>query len=759
MVSTAKIPTLLSASLEQDNNAHASRQLVTISHYDSQYRPRLTRTLENPAAGYPCSDEGAGIKVETRYRSGGGYARTLVSNPFRAVVSGQAGGESTMGWTLYLKDAAGRDFKTQWFSGAAAPDIWGGIPSKTGEAMWAYDGRKTTGTDAADKVRRLYLDPLGRLGSVEEQNGASIYLTSYGWDARDNLISVNQGAQARTFQYDSLSRLTASVSPEQGGNARKQITGRTYNAGTPSVTYGYDASGVPFSKGRLTSVSSTVSSTAITGYDKAGRITSSQQTTAGATYPFAYTWYRNDSLGSITYPSGKTVFYPRDGAGRTAAVTRPGIDYVWNANYAPHGSIASLQRGIFFFDTWTFNGRLQPTDIRVGSQAGGTNWMHLVYTYGMWPDKNNGNLRAQQIFPQGVTQVYDYDGLNRINLFQEGSGTQSYDYDQHGNWWVSQNYGMVLHPRTPVNQNWYNAANNRLAFEGYDAAGNQTTFSPYTLSYDAENRIMSATSSQNGSASYAYDGEGRRVTRIVCSGSAPCTDFSPNAARTTFVYDAMGNLAVENNASDPAAQGQTQSVLTDALGSTRLTVNIWSGYQKRFDYTPFGEYLTISGRGEWYGYLRPDEDIQFTGQQRDAETGLDYFGARYYSGAQGRWTSPDPINITWDRLGNPGNTLNKYVYAANNPLKFTDSDGQDITLFYKPSAASGDFDDFGHAFLAAYDQSKNQVDFLDYYPAERLEPQGLELVGPSAVNTGTFNERRSGYASLTIQTTPGSQGR
>ena len=74
---------------------------------------------------------------------------------------------------------------------------------------------------------------------------------------------------------------------------------------------------------------------------------------------------------------------------------------------------------------------------------------------------------------------------------------------------------------------------------------------------------------------------------------------------------------------------------------------------------------------------------EFTERRR--ETGLDYFGARYFSGAQGRWTSPDLINLTWDRLGNPSNTLNKYVYAANNPLKYMDPDGQDVTLFYRPS--------------------------------------------------------------------------
>ena len=79
-----------------------------------------------------------------------------------------------------------------------------------------------------------------------------------------------------------------------------------------------------------------------------------------------------------------------------------------------------------------------------------------------------------------------------------------------------------------------------------------------------------------------------------------------------------------------------------------------------------------------------------------AETGLDYFGARYFSGAQGRFTSPDVINLTSARLLNPSNTLNKYVYAANNPLKYVDPDGLDITLYYRPP--SGAPMDFGQSF-------------------------------------------------------------
>jgi RHS repeat-associated protein len=61
-----------------------------------------------------------------------------------------------------------------------------------------------------------------------------------------------------------------------------------------------------------------------------------------------------------------------------------------------------------------------------------------------------------------------------------------------------------------------------------------------------------------------------------------------------------------------------------------------------------------------------------TGKERDAETGLDYFGARYFSGAQGRFTSPDPG--PWELL-NP-QSYNAYTYALNNPLRYGDDEGE-----------------------------------------------------------------------------------
>jgi RHS repeat-associated protein len=67
-----------------------------------------------------------------------------------------------------------------------------------------------------------------------------------------------------------------------------------------------------------------------------------------------------------------------------------------------------------------------------------------------------------------------------------------------------------------------------------------------------------------------------------------------------------------------------------------------------------------------------------SGKERDAETGLDYFGARYYSGAQGRFTSSDPGNAGAS-LDDP-QSWNAYAYSHNNPLNYTDPTGMEYRV-------------------------------------------------------------------------------
>jgi RHS repeat-associated protein len=94
------------------------------------------------------------------------------------------------------------------------------------------------------------------------------------------------------------------------------------------------------------------------------------------------------------------------------------------------------------------------------------------------------------------------------------------------------------------------------------------------------------------------------------------------------------------------------------LGSTGVKSNTASGLQFR---------LRQNGIGS-----------RSSGKERDAETGLDFFLARYYSGAQGRFMSSDPLYIDLRRLGDP-QQLNNYAYVRNNPLKFIDPTGLYLT--------------------------------------------------------------------------------
>ena len=111
--------------------------------------------------------------------------------------------------------------------------------------------------------------------------------------------------------------------------------------------------------------------------------------------------------------------------------------------------------------------------------------------------------------------------------------------------------------------------------------------------------------------------------------------------------------------------------------------------QRRYDYLPSGEEIptglggsttalgyqltTNNQNTETTGQYGDGFNPKFTGQMRDYESGLDYFNARYYSPAQGRFISPDPGNAGGD-LKNP-QTWNGYAFVANNPTTLTDPSG------------------------------------------------------------------------------------
>jgi len=95
----------------------------------------------------------------------------------------------------------------------------------------------------------------------------------------------------------------------------------------------------------------------------------------------------------------------------------------------------------------------------------------------------------------------------------------------------------------------------------------------------------------------------------------------------------------------------------------------------RHDYLPFGEETGagVGSRTAPMGYGAMDSTRQrFTSKERDQESGLDYFLARYYSSAQGRFTGVDPAN----GYASVPQDWNRYSYTLNNPFKYTDPSGE-----------------------------------------------------------------------------------
>lgn len=92
---------------------------------------------------------------------------------------------------------------------------------------------------------------------------------------------------------------------------------------------------------------------------------------------------------------------------------------------------------------------------------------------------------------------------------------------------------------------------------------------------------------------------------------------------------------------------------TDAVGSARMTTNGDGTVVERYDYPPFGEPFNVP--------TSPDTR-QFAGKERDAETGLDYFGARYYSSQTGRFTTVDPV-LDVDQARDDPQRWNRYAYS------------------------------------------------------------------------------------------------
>jgi RHS repeat-associated protein len=266
------------------------------------------------------------------------------------------------------------------------------------------------------------------------------------------------------------------------------------------------------------------------------------------------------------------------------------------------------------------------------------------------------------------TLVNGYDDFNRLLLARSGTNTYSYSYDRYGNRWQQLlNGSCTAGTASCLTFDANNHESNGLL--SYDAAGNVISDNMHFYSYDAESRLINVDS--GGTASYIYDANGRRVRKTVAGLHYDYLyDLSAHVITVFTGGWARGEVYLGNRHLATYVNDTTYFVHADWLGTERARTTVAGAIYETCTSLPFGDNLQCS--------TTDPSPLHFTGKERDSESGLDNFGARYNSSSFGRFTSPDEPFYR-GRLDN-AQELNLYSYALNNPVSKVDPDGHDVII-------------------------------------------------------------------------------
>jgi RHS repeat-associated protein len=528
-------------SLTQTIVATPNPSIVSTAQYDGLGRISQTQLTSDP--------EGADITDTTYDALGRVYS---VSNPYRSGTF-----SPTDGTTYHTYDAVGRETTLTRQEGNTVQTDYSAFPT-------------VVVTDETGRKRQSTTDALGRLTQVVEPNPSSGSLTSgsyptyYSYDALGNLTYVNQvgdgsAPRARSFSYDSLSRLLSAYNPESGStsysydadsnlinktdaraivttlsyDALHRLLGRSYSDGmTPPDTYVYDESSIwgvypqnPI--GRLTHNATSGAGGTIFSYDAMGRIATEWPCTPSicgyGSYPFSVGYDLAGQMTSLIYPGGRKITEGYSSAGHLLNINFDSmnggpVNYAYftayqnssNPGYHPGGQLRVSYTGNNVWSSEDYNSRLQPTAFSSQSSISGTPYYvnrHYSYSESTFSNHNSGNVASISDWLNGAhNQSYSYDFLSRISAGSQGDGAfnQTFSPDPWGN--LKQFGTAAFAPNF--------GANNRISQAGYnyDAAGNLLSDTFHSYGYDGASRIASV---DGGGTTYLYDASGERIRKNV----------------------------------------------------------------------------------------------------------------------------------------------------------------------------------------------------------------------------------------------------
>jgi len=514
--------------------------------------------------------------------------------------------------------------------------------------------RVTNTTDADHKTTSFEYDALSRMTALVDALGQRY---RFNYDAVGQLKHIRRGAAVMSFTYDAV------------GNRRHRTD---YNGAL--TTYDYDA------LNRLKTVDYPDATVVAYTYDKLSRLQTA--TNKNGTVNFDYN--KMNRLTGVTDVFGQLLGYNYDNNGNR---TKLNINNTLIETYRYDAvnrltKILDATGAAFTFDYDATNGLTQkkaPNGVKTTYQYDGLDRLtRMLDTKGATTVADhqyqfNAASQITQIAEPTNAGNYSYDALDRLTAAAYTNALQtseSYTYDSVGNRTsshLSPSYGYQ-----PFNR----LAGTSSASYTYDTNGNliSKTDASGTVQYiwDFENRLTQVTLSNGSTVSYKYDALGRRIKRISSAGVS-----------TNFVYD--GQDVVKDLNSDGSTVDYinglgidqklrlTDSRLTatgplyflqDHLGSTTTLTNSLGNSVAQITYDSFGN--STGNSSTRYDY---------TGRERDTDTGLMYYRARWYDPQLGRFISEDPIGLAGG--------INQFGYVGNNPRNATDPSGlHEIDVHY-----------------------------------------------------------------------------
>jgi RHS repeat-associated protein len=605
-----------------------------------------------------------------------------LSNPYLA---------SPQYWTAVQYDALGRPVKRLLQDGQ--------------QQQYSYATTFVTTTDSSGKQSKFQFNGIRQIVATFEPNVTSgntlTIQTSYTYSVLDARAMITEGSQARSYAYDGMGRMTGETTPEAGTtsyqydgfdnkttrtDARGVITTYSYDGlnrrtqtsynvnttgvpATPTVTYSYGTNPSLNNNGRLLSITDGLGSETY-NYDILGRKTQTQRLFGTTSYTTGYAYNQNDSLTSITYPSGKVIQKNYDAIGRLAAVANGSTNYVSSIGYNGNFQITGFANANGVTANLSYSAdRGQLAGMTYTGTAGTI--LGLVYSYSQTGGNNGQVTSISDSIDSGRTVSYTYDALGRLSTAGTlGSANYSqwglsFTYDRYGN----RTNQTVTAGTVPSNSVVVNPATNRITTSGYsyDADGDMTSDGSNSLTYDAENRVVSSSGSA-GSGTYGYDGNGVRVQK------------TSSGATTFYIFDGLHETAEYASGSPPTspameyiyfgdrAVAQVQGTAVsyhhrDSL-STRYLTDSSGNVLGQQGHLPFGE--------TWYS-TGTATNRKFTSYERDSESGNDNAMRRFAVTRLGRFLSGDPRRSP--RPVDP-QTLNRYAYVGNDPTNRIDPSGE-----------------------------------------------------------------------------------